>query len=246
MRVLSASELLAAWEHGWGQPPVQQALTLLAAAFPDAAPNSLAELNLDLRNSHLLALHEQIFGPNLLGLAICPQCRERLELRFRVDDIQGLAESEPPEALALEMDGYQVRFRLPNSLDLIAVNSHLDIDEARRDLLARCVLAADCQGETQELHQLPANVVAAMVDRMAQVGSLADVRLALTCPACSHDWEAIFDIASFLWSELNAWGQRILTEVHTLALAYGWREADSLALSPWRRQFYLAQIGSMR
>ena len=37
-------------------------------------------------------------------------------------------------------------------------------------------------------------------------------------------------------------GVRFLRDVHTLASTYGWREADILALSPWRRQYYLALI----
>ncbi len=48
-----------------------------------------------------------------------------------------------------------------------------------------------------------------------------------------------FDIVSFLWNELNAWAIRTLREVHILASAYGWSETDILAMSPWRRQFYL-------
>jgi hypothetical protein len=34
-----------------------------------------------------------------------------------------------------------------------------------------------------------------------------------------------------------------LREVHTLAWAYGWREADILAMSPARRQFYIELVG---
>ena len=68
------------------------------------------------------------------------------------------------------------------------------------------------------------------------------LELALSCPSCRHQWQATFDIVSFFWSEINAWAHRSLQEVHTLALAYGWREADILAMSPWRRQFYLKMV----
>jgi hypothetical protein len=50
------------------------------------------------------------------------------------------------------------------------------------------------------------------------------------------------DIASYLWSEIHAWAGRMLRDVHALAAAYGWREADILAMSPWRRQAYLEMI----
>ncbi len=48
------------------------------------------------------------------------------------------------------------------------------------------------------------------------------------------------DIASFLWKALHAWAKLMLGDVHELARAYGWTEADILALpSPTRRQIYL-------
>jgi len=69
------------------------------------------------------------------------------------------------------------------------------------------------------------------------------VQLSLTCPACSQSSSAAFDIASFLWTEVEAWARRTLRDVHVLATAYGWREADLLALSPTRRRLYLDMIG---
>ena len=74
---------------------------------------------------------------------------------------------------------------------------------------------------------------------MALVDPQADVQLALSCPACGQQWRATFDVVSFLWDELDAWARRLLREVHTLASAYHWREADILAMSRWRRQYYL-------
>jgi hypothetical protein len=67
----------------------------------------------------------------------------------------------------------------------------------------------------------------------------ADIHIALSCPLCKSEKKIAFDISSFLWSELNAWAVRTLREVHILASAYCWRETDILAMSPWRRQFYL-------
>jgi len=89
---------------------------------------------------------------------------------------------------------------------------------------------------------LPAEVVTAIAQCMAEADPQADVQLALACPQCQHAWEASFDIVSYFWSEIQAWAGRILREVHSLASAYGWREAEILALSPWRRQAYLELI----
>jgi hypothetical protein len=105
------------------------------------------------------------------------------------------------------------------------------------------VLSAQRDGADIAVAALPGEVVAAVAARMAEADPQAEVQLALTCPVCAYRWQATFDILSFFWQEINDWAQRILREVHTLATAYGWREADILALSPRRRQFYLEMVG---
>jgi hypothetical protein len=70
------------------------------------------------------------------------------------------------------------------------------------------------------------------------------VLLGLHCPLCSHSWQALFDIASFFWTEISAHARRLLREVDALARAYGWSEAEILGLSASRRQAYLELIGS--
>jgi hypothetical protein len=91
---------------------------------------------------------------------------------------------------------------------------------------------------------LPEHVVASISDCMAQADPQTDVQLDLTCPACGSSWRAPFDIVSYFWSEVNAWAERLLREVHTLAATYGWFEADILAMSPARRRRYLEMIGT--
>ena len=46
-----------------------------------------------------------------------------------------------------------------------------------------------------------------------------------------------------VWSDLTDWVGRTLTEVHQLARAYGWSEAEILAMSGWRRRWYLEAAG---
>jgi len=140
-------------------------------------------------------------------------------------------------ALQIDVDDYRVCFRLPNSADLLAANS-------QPGLLAQCLLSVDSPNENSDSDSLPAPVVDAIAERMAQADPQANVQLALTCPNCNHAWQTTFDIVSYFWAEINAWAIRILREVHTLARAYGWREADILALSPQRRQIYLNLVGA--
>jgi uncharacterized protein YbaR (Trm112 family) len=234
--------MLDVWERGKTQTSVQRALLLLSAACPEASADSLTKLNICERDARLLTLREWTFGSQLIGIATCPDCRERLELTFNTADIQAAPESKPTGDLTISVAGYEVRFRLPNSLDIDAIADHKDVDVAREELLESCLLSVHHNGEEISPDHLPASLVEAIVDRMAEADPGADVELALSCPSCRHQWHATFDIVPFFWSEINAWAYRILREVHTLARAYGWREADILAMSPWRRQFYLEMV----
>lgn len=243
MRALSAAELLDIWERGLAQPPARRAVALLAGACPDMLPHALAELSLGRRDALLLTLREWTFGPHLSCVERCPNCGERLELDFQAGDIQVASEAEPPGVLSLSVADCEVRFRLPNSLDLVAIPEDGDIAAVRRVLLQRCILAArDREGE-RSAEELPSAVVDAIAEGMGQADPQADVQLALACPVCRHQWKVRFDIVSFFWAEIEAWASRLLREVHLLARAYGWREADILAMSPWRRQCYLEMGG---
>jgi hypothetical protein len=243
MRPLTASELLGAWERGQGQRLTERALTLLAATDPHSPRDALANLSIGRRDASLLSLREEMFGSNLISLAECPGCGERLELSFQTADVRGFASAVSAEESSVSVEDWQVRFRLPNSADLLALGDSKDPDEGRALLLRRCILSAEKNHESKEADELPEHVIAAVVQRMAEADAQADVQLALDCPLCGHQWQSPFDIVSFLWTEINAWAHRTLRDVNELARAYGWREADILALSPLRRQIYLEMIG---
>jgi hypothetical protein len=242
MSTLSASQLLTAWERGLGQRLTDRALTLLAATDPQSPPDALAKLSIGRRDAGLLSLREQIFGPQLTGLANCKRCHERLELSFNAADIRDSSDDAMPEELSVSVEEWRAVFRLPNSDDLLAISDCPDADAGRARLLRRCILRLEENSEVRVFEDAPARIVEAVVQKMGEADALGDVHLSLTCPFCGHQWQAPFDIASFLWTEINAWAHRTLQDVNELARAYGWREADILALSPLRRQVYLELI----
>jgi hypothetical protein len=234
--------LLDAWDRGRALPQALRPPALLAACRPDATADELARLSLGRRDARLLELRRQVFGPDFTGLTDCPSCGDRLELGFRAEDVLSEPTVGPEEELALDLDGYAVRFRLPNSLDLAALTGPEDVTAARRRLLERCLLEAHSGGVERAAAELPEAVIAGIAARMAQADPQADVRLSLDCPACGHRWQAPLDVAAFFGEELNAWADRTLREVHILASAYGWSEAEILALPPSRRHGYLEMI----
>ncbi len=245
MRRLEARELLDAWEAGLDRAPLQQALILLAAALPDAGPDSLVTLSVGQRDRRLLQLREALFGTRLANTAVCPDCGERIEWENRTSEFlaEAGARAWADVDFNLESGEYALRFRLPNSLDLADVTSLPGHEDAERNLLERCLLDARRGGETCEFGDLPETVVGELSENIALLDEQADLQIALRCPACSHDWVVLFDIASFLWKEVNEWAGRMLQTVCRLALAYGWSEREILGLSPARRQLYLGMLG---
>jgi hypothetical protein len=77
---------------------------------------------------------------------------------------------------------------------------------------------------------------------MARQDPQAEIRINLSCPQCDQQWSDYFDIGSFFWTEITVMAKRLLADVDALARRYGWREADILAMTPWRRHTYL-QLG---
>jgi hypothetical protein len=237
MRALSASELLDAWEHGQSEPPIGRALVLLAAAC-DQNIDTLARLPVGERDERLLQLRQSAFGSRITSVATCAECGERLELSFDASDLN-VAGKQIEAELSLEVDEYQIRFRLPNSLDLMAAANLKEMGAARTLLLEQCIRSAARTGDEISTDQLPESVVDQISARMSEADPQADIQLALKCPVCGDEWHAAFDIGSFFWTEIDAWAVRILSEVHILASAYGWSERDILGVSAWRRGCYL-------
>jgi hypothetical protein len=242
MRPLSATELLDVWERGAAEHPAGRALALLAASCPDEAADALAALSVGARDALLLRLRAWTFGPRLSCVGECPGCAQRLEFGLEVSDLLVSGAGGAAGELTLAAEGFEVRFRLPDSSDLIAVGRG-GAGVGRRRLLDRCLLSAARAGVEVSAADLPDEVLEAVAAEMGRADPQADVQLSLTCPDCGHRWESPFDIVSYFWGELHAWAQRVLREVHALALAYGWREADILALSPLRREIYLQMVG---
>lgn len=248
MQALSAAQILSVWEQGQQQHPLEQALLLLRMAYPQGTDRQLAELSVGQRDAGLLQVRSLTFGSQLNSMTSCPECHCQLEFGLAVADIQfadAAVELAEEGAIALydfEQEDYKIQFRLPNSYDLGAIAPVSDVVESSAQLLSRCLVAAHYKGEKVDLQTLPTAVVAQLSAQMIERDPQAEVLMPLNCPDCDHSWQSLFDIVSFLWAELTAKAKQLLQEVHILARFYGWREADILAMSTMRRQFYLDRI----
>lgn len=238
------SQLLCAWERGAGQSNPARALLLLGACLNEGDDAQLSSMTIGARDARLLDLRERLFGPHVRCLAPCAACDDTLELNFRIGDVRA-AHATNHAVYSIEAHEHLVRFRLPDSSDLLQVCG-TDGARAERKLLERCIVAACSAGQSLEATSLPERVVTAITERMGELDAQADVVLSVSCPACGRDGEQVFDISSFLWTELDAWARRTLQDVHELALAYGWSEAAILSMSPSRRDVYLQLLDGVQ
>jgi hypothetical protein len=241
MHPLSANEIVWVWDWGQQRHPVDQALLLLKLAQPELTPAQAAALTVGQRNALLLELRSKTLGPTLHGSARCTQCSAELE--FSLNDATLRAPEPESKEYTVTVDDYVVRFRLPDSVDLAAVTGCQGVEAARLLLIERCVLDAQRSGREISTQALSDRVTAALAEAVAEHDPEIDIRVRLTCAMCGHTWSAVFDIVSFFWAEIDTLARRLLQDVHILARAYGWREADILALSTRRRQYYLELAG---
>ena len=246
MRPLDAAELLNAWEHGLNQPILQRALILVTAASPELDSNAVAKLSIGARDARLLQLREWLFGTQICSTAQCPLCGSQVEWEEKTTQLrlQAICDAESADEFSLDSDCYRLRFRLPASLDIARAMAEANKDArvGATALVKRCVVSAVRDGKACDVATLPEHVLEALSGQIGKLDPQADIITALTCPDCAHQWEVQFDIASFLWTEINSWAERTLRTVHRLASAYGWTLKEILNLSPIRRQLFLGMI----
>lgn len=245
MSTLPTDRLVRLWEQGLGLSPLARTLLLAQAAQPDLDPARAESLSLGARDRLLYELREKLFGFALPLYTRCRVCRIDLELHLTHADVRAVA--APTGAIYVtEHDGITLEFRLPCSADLWECCIPGASTNPEADLLARCVRSARRGDVVLDPCTLPADVIDALAEAMAEKDPQAEVIVDLHCPGCQHVTQAALDIGTYLWAELDAAIRRLLLDVHVLAQSYGWSETEVFSLSSTRRQLYLDAIEAGR
>lgn len=234
--VLSPAALLALWEAGRPRHRIDRALLLFAFAEPERNPDELADLPIGTRNLALLRLRAALFGLRLEAYADCPRCGERQTFDLDAQGLSGLPECT---AQAVSADGY--RFRVPTSRDIASLQGMSDAEEAAALLLRRCLLSIP-DGTDDADGDLPADLLAILEPLLEAADPAASYALSFDCSCCGESIEQVFDVADYLWEELETYALQLAGQVHRLATAYHWSEREILALSASRRALYLGML----
>jgi hypothetical protein len=239
---LTAAMLLRAWESGSAAGPLDRAPSLLHSLGAVPASVRTDELSVGQCDARLFELRRVMFGEMLEVVATCPACQTEVELTVALAELQPPVREGLVPPLTVQADGYTLVCRLPCNEDLRVLASRGG-QVTLHDLLEWCVLEVTSPGgRPVSPHELPEATAEAIVEALAESDPGAWTTLRVRCP-CGSEWVDELDIREVLWSDLTEWVGRTLTEVHRLARAYGWSEAEILALSGWRRHWYLEAAG---
>ena len=250
LRPLSGGEEEFLAAHGEGLLPAERTTELLARCVcrigsAEASPETVLELTLGDREALLLEIRRLTFGDRIDALVACPStdCGERMDLELSVRDLlvdpysnDGDWREATVETGAVR---HRIRYRVPTGADqLAAVRMAHDLPAAARLVLERCVQSVG-DGEPEPLTEPPEELVEAVTDLLAGGDPQAELVLSLTCPECGTGFRVLFDVGDYLFRELAAQEDRLLEEVHQLALRYHWSEAEIMAMPTGKRRRYL-------
>lgn len=236
MTITGVAELLATWEAGLAEASTGRALLLHRTARPDVDAVTLPVLPVGEREADLFALRRALFGERMQVRLACSACGADMEFDLDAGEFARSLGGPGDSVVRVEQDGWDVDFRLPGVADLTAAARAAD---PRTALLARCLVSAVRDGMAVGAGDLPVAVQRRIAEAVEAADPGADVTLNIACPECGDATRAELDIASYLWTELDAWARDLLLDVHLLATSYGWSEPEILALSPLRRRYYL-------
>ena len=241
MKQLTASELLEIWENGWQQSALNNALHLLYKVYDAPNIQAITQLNIGERDARLLELRTILFGQRLINKAKCPKCTESVEWEMDTSDIQLQKPqlSAEPKIFNLQTATYSLRFRLPNSQDMLNKNALTS-----RQILLNCILDVKNEEKDCPKEEITEGSLETLAQQMEKEDPQANITMALNCPACHHNWTAVFDILTYLWAEIDNWAKHLVQEIYILARAFGWSERDILNMSVRRRQMYIDMLKS--
>lgn len=225
--------LLRLWERGAAAGPIERALLLAGEARPDLGVRECHALPIGVRDREIAGLRVRTFGPAAEFTSRCARCSTDVEVA--IDDVARLFDEAANSADARPVPQGRT-LRPVTSEDLIAAAAAAARgQDPRAAIIDRVVSAAD-GAPMKQLDAETLNVALESLDAAAEIG------VELTCPDCGNAWTALLDIADYTWRELAGEAGRIADEVAALASAYGWHEADTLAMSRARRALYLERM----
>lgn len=227
------------FEH-WSTNPTAahgRLVALLRAGGADA--EALAAETLGARNRRLIALHDDWVGGVIEAQVACAGCATANSFAVPKDAMRALPPAATDGIVTVSYQGRELAYRVPTMADIAAVGEAVDV---RLAMLDRCAVGAD-RVPAAELGEAALEAIEAGFDR---VDPLASIVVESACSGCGAAIAARVELAAFVATDLDRLHATLLRDVDTLAFAYGWGEAEILALPAGRRTHYVAMVTDRR
>ena len=237
------------------QPRAQVVTALLAACLRERDGSSFPtdivwNWSVAARLQGLLAVAYATAGAYTTAVATCsrPGCGERIELELA---LAGFALDTPDSIDWQTPQRHTARVRLPSGSDQLAwfhqqragydagYDAGHDADSAW--LARRLIVSLDADLPALSW-PLPSSWIASLGTALADADPLTALTVAAHCPACATELAVAVDLEYLLLDGCRRRQRALLDDIHHLAGAYHWSEADIVALPAWRRARYLSRI----
>lgn len=210
----------------------------------------IRELSMGDRELLMLLARRRLFGNIMQCVLKCPSCDEKLDVELSVDDL--IVESDAvrqvryEELIEADDTRFRVIFHLPTGGDVERALCSADsgLEGAAKALARGCIdsvsqVSDDRGSPLEETEEWPDSVFQMISARIEQLDPQAEIELQSKCQACGYEFRQSVDPGGYLVHELTARQCVKYQEVHQLARAYHWSEAEILRMGSRKRQIYL-------
>lgn len=165
--------------------------------------------------------------------ATCPACDTAFDVPAALTDAPRKPAGDGFPVVLVETSLGQRRFEAPNGRHEEQLAQAAD--DPVRTLIGACGLSPTATEDARAFTEADLVRIEDALDRASP--EVAD-RVSTSCPSCSSVTEVRLDPLAFAFPK----ARQILMEVHTIAKAYHWSEAEVLALPSSRRRAYCGMI----
>jgi hypothetical protein len=160
----------------------------------------------------------------------CAQCKKPFDFPISLAALPFMAEGD--DVTTVETSLGTIRLRQPNAGDHIAV-AELQRGDQQTELLLRTT------GQSTDIVTRFSDADLKAIDfALADLAPHFTTAAAASCPACGHVNAVAISTSDWL-ADL---GEGPFEDVHTIASAYGWTEAEILNLPRWKRENFVQRI----
>jgi hypothetical protein len=191
------------------------------------------QLPLSDRDYLLYLTYKNTYGGRISSSIKCADCGKPYDIDFSLDDFVVDRRKTIAYGVHVDESGYflldDMKIRLPRGEDELAVAA-FPSELIGNALLSRCVPNFS-QSDTERIGRV-----------MEEAGPILSSDFPVQCPECGSEQLTRFDMQSYVLTQIMNDRGKLISEIHAIALAYGWPLVDILLLPRSERKTFARLI----